>query len=470
MITPNISPNVVDSYLSAGNTYPDLDADAAIKALSLAIQYKTTSYADISKMDDGQFKALHKHFEKAFPLVHQTMQKEVINHWSLIFYWPGTDPSLKPILFMAHLDTVPVMPGTEEDWCYPPYSGAVAEGFIWGRGSVDTKGMVVGELSAAEYLIAHGFKPKRGIYLAFGHDEETLGVDGTLSIAKHLEKKGVKLEYVLDEGGHFTKGDMYGAPNTTLACVAVFEKGYADISVIANDKGGHSSRPGKGTALGKVAKAIVAIEQNQFKPSLIGPVKEFFKDIAPYITKEPMKTYVKDIDSNPDELLDFLYEDRNLAPLVHTTTAATMINGSPAPNVLPQKVEAIFNFRTSPADSNADVVKHCTDAANDPTLEIKLLKGIEPSKISKTESFGMNLIKATNQKYYKGVVTVPFMVTGGTDCRYFEDICECCYRFRPYIDNMPLGDTAHATNERCIAHTYVHGIKYIIDLMKNSAL
>ncbi len=175
-----------------------------------------------------------------------------------------------------------------------------------------------------------------------------------------------------------------------------------------------------------------------------------------------------DLSQNREALARYLSENPSLAPLVHTTTAATMISASPAPNVLPQSVQAVCNFRLAPWDSCAGVVEHCRRSAADPGLDIQLVKGMEPSKVSKTASWGMDMIRSATGKFYKGFQVVPGMVFGGTDCRYFEALSDCCYRFRPFIDNMLLYTTVHGTDERSSVQSFVYGIKFFVELMQNA--
>ncbi|MDR2899737.1 MAG: M20/M25/M40 family metallo-hydrolase [Clostridiales bacterium] len=455
-------------YFSGASDYNDIDTAKIAQVIGKSITFNTTSYEDPSLMDGNAFKGLHKYFEEAFPLAHSNMERVIINDWTLLYKWKGTDSSKKPVLFMSHLDVVPVMPGTENDWDFPPFSGSIDSDYVWGRGAIDTKGQAVGELYAAEYLLEKGFKPSRDIYFMFGHDEETMGVDGSLAAKEYLEKQGITLEFVIDEGGGFKEGSGLGAPNAILAQVDIFEKGYIDVAVEANAPGGHSSRPGKGTALGKVAKAIGKIEDNPL-PAHINPVvRDMFLKLKPFITQEPFKSYVANIESDPKAFADYLKDIVDLAPMVHTTTALTMINGSPAPNVLPQKVRSIINFRIAPEDTCDSILKHCIDTADDSELKIEMTKGLDPSKISKIDSIGFKAIEDSVGKFFNGVTVIPGLVTGGTDCRYFEDICDCCYRFRPFIDNMALGHTTHATNERCYMPAVAQGVKVLIDIMKNT--
>lgn len=459
----------LNHYFKNTTSYNDICKEKMAKALSNIVQCPTVAFNNQDEIDKENFYNLHKTLEKDFPLVAKTLQKTVINELSLLYFWPGSDPSLKPVLFMAHEDVVPVMPGTEEDWAYPAYSGEIAEGFVWGRGSSDCKGLLICEISAAEYLIEKGFKPKRGIYLAFGHDEEVLGDNGAVKIVEHLKSQGVELEFVMDEGGGLLLGDNYGAPGKLLAKVDVFEKGYTDISLKVNSKGGHSSRPGKGTALGKVAKAIVALEENQFPPQISSVAKAMFEGLSACVTEEPLKTYFSDVDKYAEEITAYCMENQSLAPLLHTTTAATMINGSPAPNVLPQVVEAAINFRLAPQDSVQDVLNHCIEAVNDSEVEVSVIKGKEPSGIAKVESYGMEILKAAAEEFYNVDAVIPGLVMGGTDACYYEEVCDCCYRFSPHIDSLALSSTIHGTDERVSIDSLYQMLKFVTHVMKTAA-
>ena len=466
----SIKADSLNHYFGETDLYNDLDIKKVAEALSGSVRFATVANPNQSLIDRKPFLGLHAYLEKTFPEVHKTFEKTIINEMSLLYYWPGSDASLRPALFMGHLDVVPVAPGTEQDWDHEPYSGDIADDFVWGRGSADCKSMVIGVLSAAEYLISKGHTPKRGIYLAFGHDEEVLGVNGAGEIAKHLESKGVKLEFVQDEGGGFMMGDDFGAPGQLLAKVDLFEKGYADVAVNCYSAGGHSSRPGSGTALGTVAKAIVALEANQFQPEMNSVVVAMCKALAPYATQEPFKTLMADPEGHQKELMDFLLSDYKLAPMLHTTTACNMITGSPAPNVLPQKVECVVNFRLAPQDNLDDVLKHCKDLTEGLDLDIHLMKGRNPSGIARSESYAMDVFKEAIGIFFPTAVTIPGLIMGGTDACYYEDLSDCCYRFRPYIDGMILGHTVHGTNERQGLPALEQGVKAVIHIMKTTCM
>src|SRR5688572_6678659 len=144
----------------------------AAERLAGALRIRTISAEDRGAFDAAGFGALHGYLQSTFPRVHAQLQRDTVGTHSLLYTWPGSDSSLKPILLVGHLDVVPVEPGTERQWQHDPFGGDISEGFIWGRGAIDNKSTVLGTLEAIDMLLSEGFQPIRTVYLAFGHDEE----------------------------------------------------------------------------------------------------------------------------------------------------------------------------------------------------------------------------------------------------------------------------------------------------------
>ena len=178
--------------------------------LSKSLQFQTVSYEERSQLDRETFLALHQYLDRTYPLVHAELELRKINELSLLYTWRGSDPDLKPAVLMAHMDVVPVEPGTEHDWTHPAYSGDIAEGYVWGRGAMDDKGPVITILHAVESLLEQGYRPRRTFHLAFGHDEEVGGDEGARQIAEVLAAEDVTLDFVIDEGGAIVDGSMVG--------------------------------------------------------------------------------------------------------------------------------------------------------------------------------------------------------------------------------------------------------------------
>lgn len=258
-----IQKKVTDFFALEGN-HPDLDGEGAAARLSAAIRCKTINYFDHSRTDYTEFDKLHAHIKASYPNIMRVGTFERIGHHAVLITIPGSDASLRPCLYMSHQDVVPVVEGTEQDWTHPAFSGDIADGYIWGRGTLDIKEQVFGVLEAAEYLLARGKSFARTAYLAFGDDEETINL-GALAIAEHLKAQGVTLEFVLDEGGcKIEPGTAFGAPETSIVSVQLMEKGYADLELSVHSIGGHSSRPYGGTSLGRLSGAIADITRAPF--------------------------------------------------------------------------------------------------------------------------------------------------------------------------------------------------------------
>ena len=201
-----------------------IDEDLAAERLAKSIRFRTVSHNPDMPVEEKAFRDFHDFLVRRFPKIHASLKREPVSDFSLLYTWQGSDPSLKPVLLNAHMDVVPVEPGTEADWTHPPFSGAIADGFIWGRGTMDMKASLTGILEAVEHLITQGFVPARTVYLTFSHDEEVGGSNGTAKIAELLEERGVRLDYTLDEGLVITHGIVPGV-DKPAALVGLAEKG-----------------------------------------------------------------------------------------------------------------------------------------------------------------------------------------------------------------------------------------------------
>src|SRR4051812_10506898 len=255
------------------------DQDAATR-LGEAIRFQTISNFLNPDADADALRGLQAHIAKSFPAFHAAAKREVVATYSLLYTWEGSDPKAAPIALLAHQDVVPVSPGTAKDWQQPPFDGVIADGFIWGRGSWDDKGNLYSMLEAAEQMAKQSFRPKRTIYFAFGHDEEVGGIRGAKAIADLLASRGVRLDYVLDEGLLITDGIVKGL-DRPAALIGVAEKGYATLVLTAHATPGHSSMPPRDTAIGMMSAALARLEDNRLPMQVRGSVSEMFDTLAP---------------------------------------------------------------------------------------------------------------------------------------------------------------------------------------------
>ena len=238
--------------------------ESVYRKLSKAIQIKTISHSDPGKINYDEFIKFRKMLKQQFPKVHSILKLEVVNNYSLLYKWEGYDQKLKPGLFMAHIDVVPIETGTEPEWVHPPFSGKIADGFLWGRGSMDIKIQLITMLEACENLIEKGVRPERTLYFAFGHDEETNGKNGALKIVEKLKSENIELLFVNDEGGCINRGNLKSI-KSPVAFIGIAEKGFLNLQIKIMGKGGHSSTPPEHSTLGIAARAICKLENKKMK-------------------------------------------------------------------------------------------------------------------------------------------------------------------------------------------------------------
>ncbi len=449
---------------------PTIDHDNTPQRLAEALRFMTTSYQDPTKFDGETFYSLHKYLEEVFPDVHTTLKREIVNDFSLLYSWEGSDPTLSPILLMAHQDVVPVIPGTEEDWDYPPFDGTIADGYVWGRGALDTKSSLMGIMEAIELLLLDGFKPRRTVYIAFGHDEEIGGKQGAAKIAELLRSRGIRLEYVLDEGGSIIQNIMPGV-SSPVAFVGIAEKGYVSLEITARAEGGHSSMPPKHTAVGVVSRAIIRIEDNPFPANMVyasrfleyvGPKMPFGKKVI-FANLWLFSSLVERILSRSPEM--------NAG--IRTTTAVTMFSGSSKENVLAIKATAIVNFRVMPGESIAYVVDRVKRIVDDPRVQVRPeVEGFscEASSVSDINSKSYKMLRNTILQVAadKELIVSPYLVLGATDSRYFTGMSDNVYRFA--FSKLGHDDLKriHGTNERISVDNYLQLITFYCQLIRNS--
>ena len=457
----------VTDYFAGEERYSDLDTIRAVENLAKAVRCRTVNYADHSMTDFSEFDRLQELMRERFPALMKAGSFEVIGH-SVLITVPGSDESLLPCLYMSHQDVVPVIAGTEKDWTYDAFSGAVENGFIWGRGTLDIKEMVFGILEAAEYLLSRGRSFRRTAYLAFGDDEETLNL-GALAIARLLQSRGVRLEFVLDEGGGTLEdGACFGAPGKCLSLIDMMEKGYADLELSVESAGGHSSCPWGGSSLEHLAKAITAVADHPFPPHLPEAMAVMFQTLAPFITEEPLHTLVQDVRENSDAIAAWCAARRETFAYVTTTIAPTMIEGgSEACNVLPQNMCAVINFRLNEGDSTETLLEHAGKVIADDTVTLRYLQANNPSATAQSDGLGYRALTEALTEFYPRVVFVPGMTAGSTDARRYECICDTCLRCSPFISEIAdVRKGVHGTDERISVRSYIQGIRVLIRLME----
>lgn len=435
---------------------PAYDLDAAVRHLSEAAQIRTISNQDPAANDVAEWDRLHAWLASTYPAVHGAMRRTILPNRTLVYHWPGSDASLAPVILMAHQDVVPVTPGTESDWKYPAFAGTIADGAVWGRGTVDDKGSLVGLFEALDALAKSGFQPKRGIFLVSGHDEEA-GGSGAIAAAAKLKAAGVKAIYTLDEGSIvLTDTPVIDGP---AIMIGIAEKGYGTLKVTARAPGGHSSMPPAETGVTTLAKAVLAIAGKPFPLEFRGPGASMIEALA---AKKGGATRMAVANRwlFGRSLKNRLGAAPTTAAAFHTTIAPTMLEGSPKENVLPQSASALINYRIAPWNSSADVMARAKAAVGSTKVDLAWVKPPrEPSRVSSTSSQGWKWIAAAARADAPDAVLTPTLVVAGTDSRSMEPVSEDVYRFMPMHFSLKESAMIHGTNE----HMAIDSFKRMID-------
>ncbi|MEP1145057.1 MAG: M20 family peptidase [Henriciella sp.] len=431
---------------------PAFDANIAAEHLGEAIRFRTVTVTsgDPRVGQEGPWLELQAWMEETYPTFHAAANKETIpGGYSLLYTWDGSDPSLDPILLMAHQDVVPVNIGTEGDWDAPPFSGAIQDGYVYGRGAIDDKGSMVGLFEALDGLAKDGFAPKRTVLLMLGHDEEVSG-SGASAGVELLKSRGISPVMALDEG--FMAIENNPLTGGTVAFVGVAEKGYVTYSLTVTAEGGHSSTPPRNSATVRLSRALVALDENQMSADMDYPlVAGLFK-----ATGEGMPFVQRMAFANQWLFGGYLKGVLSAEPaanaMIRTTTAPTMLTGSAKENVLAQRATAIINFRIHPKDTEESILAHIKEVTKDiEGLEVAAgksgIRGSGASPVSPMDNLAFGVLYSVAADS-SGAPVAPGLVLGATDGRYATAITDSVYRFMPAVMSPEDLTGFHGTNER----------------------
>ena len=443
-----------------------LDESSFSERLSKAVQYRTVSQEPATS-SFGAFLRFHKFLQESFPATHKTLTKEVVGDFSLLFTWKGRNQQLKPILLMGHMDVVPVDRATEDKWTHPPFSGAIADGYIWGRGTMDDKVSVIGILEAVEQLLAQGFQPQRTIYLAFGHDEEIGGENGAAKIASLLASRKIELDYVLDEGGNITKGIIPGL-SQSVALVGIAEKGYLSLELTVESSGGHSSMPPSDPAISILSSAIHKLETRPFPTRLTEPTRKLFEFIGPELPWIP-RVALSNIWLFEPWIKKHVEKSPVGAAMIRTTQAPTIFEAGVKENVLPTKARSVVNFRLLPGDTIATVTNRIRKTLGDPRIELApLAVRMEPSPVSDVDSAAFAKLHSAIRQTEPSALVAPALLVAATDSRHYSKLTKNIFRFLPISLRLEDTNRYHGVDERISLDDSAGCVRFYAKLMADA--
>lgn len=434
-------------------------ADYYAEVLSKMIQIETVSVPGVP--NTHKFDTFHETLKELFPHVFNDLEVTYIDS-SLLIKWEG-EGKREPILFMSHQDVVEAT----GDWKEPPFSGKIEDGRVWGRGTVDTKGSLMCIFQSVEELLEEGYKPSGDVYIASSSTEEVQG-DGAPKTVKYLQEKGVRLMFLMDEGGMIVDEPMGGVKGR-FAMIGTVEKGTGNIVVSARSNGGHASAPGKNTALARLAAFITDIEKHnpnrvEFSPTLI----EMFKRLGGH-TSGFLGFAMRHAKALKPLLASVLPSTSpKAAAMVRTTMAFTMCGGSGAKNVLPERAWVNINTRFIQHQGVEETKKILEPYLRKYDLEADYSGCKEPQKSVDFNDKPFKLVEETLKEVYPGVIPTPYIMTGGTDAYFYSPLTDNALRFAPiYIDKQQL-ESIHGLDENMFASSLPKGVEFYKTIIKKA--
>ncbi|OTB11402.1 hypothetical protein K445DRAFT_321992 [Daldinia sp. EC12] len=499
LVPQNDSPALskLDEYITS-----PIFLNETVVRLRGAIQIPTQSYDDLGPVgEDRRWDVMFDfaaYLEKTFPLIHKTLELQKVNTHGLLYTWKGLDKDLKPTVFMAHQDVVPVAESTIDQWTHPPFSGYFDGHFIWGRGSSDCKNNLIGIMEAVELLINAGFEPKRTLILSFGFDEEISGREGASHLAEVLTsgygKDGAAV--IVDEGAGTST--VWGS---TFALPGVAEKGAIDIEIIIRMPGGHSSVPPAHNGIGVMAELVTAIENNPYEPHLhsTNPFLGLLQCGAAHSPEFPskLKKLLPSHDgktcSGKDKLALEAAKAGDIVKYLFTTSVAPdIISGGVKSNALPERTRVLVNHRVNVGDHPSDVkkklVKIAEQIAHKHNLTVHAFNDepetprsitlnsnadtLEPAPVTPTSVDGTTpysvLSGTTRALYGEQLLVSPGIMTGNTDTRYYWDLTKHIFRYGPGWDPEQEGlDGIHTVDEKLSIFAHIKGVQWYSLFIRN---
>ena len=436
------------------------DRDGAVDALAQLIRCKTISYSDPSLEDDGEFEKLIALLPRLYPNVFRACTFTRMPHRGLLFQWHGKTPG-DPAVMMAHYDVVPV---NEENWDKPPFDAVIADGCMWGRGTLDTKGTFNGVLYAADTLIAQGFQPEHDVYFAFSGGEEVNGL-GAPAIVDWFEKNGITPAMVVDEGGAVVE-NVFPGVKKPCGLIGIAEKGMMNAQFRTVSAGGHASAPKPNMPVDLLAEACVDVVGKPFQMHITKPVAEMFDTLGRHST-----FLYRMIFANMwcfGWVIDLFgrLSGGDMDALIRTTVAFTQMEGSSARNVIPPEAKMVANMRLNPADSVASALAYLKKTVNNGRVEVTALESFEPSRISRTDCEGWDKVCAAVSETWPGCIVSPYLMVQCSDSRHYGRISDKVYRFSAMDLTSQERATIHGNNERVRLEGICRAVEFYIRLMQ----
>lgn len=439
----------------------------AVEKLAKAVRIATVPDSHRSEDDPTRLQQFQDMLQELFPLVYARLEVHRLDPYSIYYVWHGVDEHLSPILLLSHYDVVPA--SDDHGWAFPPWSGAVSDGFVWGRGTLDMKIGVITILEALEQLLVMGFVPRRSIYVALGGDEETGGRFGARRIAAELRRRGVTFEFILDEGAFVLRGVLPDL-HDPVALIGVAEKGHVNAELSVHGMGGHASAPPRRTAVGTMSRAIHRLESCPFPPRLTQPVRDLIAVLRPYLPWWKRVLYWCHRVYRP-VVFSLLSNEPETDALIRTTQAATVLEGSSQASLLPANARAVVNLRILPGETVTGTVDRLQSVVRPLGVTVRVVDewdATDPVYSHDYRSNGYSRVCAAVGRVLPDAICAPFVVSGSTDSRHYRELSPTVLRLSPIVLRPSELQTVHGVNERISFENVNRCLHFYVALVQDS--
>ncbi|QEO10307.1 M20/M25/M40 family metallo-hydrolase [Protaetiibacter larvae] len=432
-------------------------SDPAVERLRALLRHATYSHEGAADAD-AAVEAFQAELARAFPLVHDRLERETVAGRSLLYRWRGAGDG-PPAVLMAHQDVVTV--DDDSRWSHPPFAAELVgdgeEAAVWGRGAVDDKGALGAILEAVEARLAADYRPAADVYLAFGHDEEA-GGSGGAAIAALLEERGIRPDLVIDEGGAVMDALLPGLGPT--AVVGVTEKGIMNVELVVEQAGGHAAIPLPGGSTAVLARAVLRLENQPEAPHLIEPTIGLLESLGTRLGGVRGWALRRARRFRGPLARLIARTSPQLAAMTRTTRAVTQLQGSSSRNVVPERATATVNVRILPGATIASAIEDIARVIDDPAVELRFLEGSEPAPVSPAHGPAWDAVAASIRDAFPDTVVAPYVMLQASDSRFYGAISANVYRFLPFDLRQEELQAIHGIDERIRVSTYRRAIAF----------
>ncbi len=436
----------------------DIDQEKVIENLRKKIKIPTVSYNDHLKINQTAFNDFKDLLKTDYPHIKESSTYTEIGT-GVLFHIKGKS-SDKPMVLMAHFDVVPVSDG----WSVDPFEAIVKDGYLYGRGTLDTKVTVNAIMESLEYHLSQGKIFKQDLYISFSGEEEINGPTQSLMVQYFIDHD-IKPYIVFDEGGAIVS-NMFPGVSEHVAVIGVAEKGFLNLELVAKSKGGHASTPPKDSPITILADAVHALNKSKaFKMKLTSPIRNMFNHIACYSKVFPIQMIFANIWLfKPLVKLIAKISGGELYAMFKTTLAFTKASGSSAINVLPNEASIGINIRIRPEDSSDKIIDKIKKIIHNDDIDIKVLQVSEPTPTSIVDE-AYNLFDKAIKQTWSHTIVSPYLMVATTDSRHYHKICDRVYKFAPYDVTSKDLKLIHSDDERISLENIINSVKFYINFL-----